>query len=52
MAEDVANNVPYPDRLKSLAIKQISYDTVRKGVSLTLVVSTNSSSQLLTLPLK
>ena len=52
MADDVTNNTPYADRLKSITINNIVYDTVKKGVALTLNVSTNSSSKLLTLPVK
>lgn len=52
MAQDVAYNTPFADRLTNLSIKGISYDTKNRGVVLTLIVSTNSSNQLLTLPVK
>ena len=50
--EDTLNDVPKADRLKDISIVKLFYDTKTNGVVLTLSVSTNSSSQLLTLPVK
>ena len=52
IAEDTLNSVPYADRLKSLTLKNLVYDTQNQQVAVTLVVSTNSSSTILTLPVK
>jgi len=50
--EDTINNTPNADRLKSLVLKDIIFDTFTKNISIILVVSTNSSSQIITLPVK
>ena len=50
--EDTLNSVDYSDRLKSLSISNLAYDTKTNSVVIILLVSTNSSSSLLTLPIK
>lgn len=50
--EDTINNIDFADRLVSLNISNLAYDTATNRVVLIILVSTNSSSSLLTLPIK
>ena len=51
-ADDVKYNVASIDRLRDLQIQDVVYDVVNQGVYLSLLVSTNSTSQVIKLPVK
>jgi len=51
-ADEVAYNIPIIDRLKDLQIKDIVFDKKTTYVYLSLLISTNSTTQIINLPVK
>ena len=51
-SDEVTYNIPFVDRLKSISIYDIVYDSVTTNVKLSLLISTNSASKIVNLPVK
>jgi hypothetical protein len=51
-ADEVKFNIPIVDRLKDLQIKDIVFDIKTHDIFLSLLISTNSSTQIIQLPVK
>lgn len=50
--DETLMNVPYSDRLKSIEIKDVLFDKKTLQVSLSLIVTSNSISKIIILPIK
>lgn len=50
-ADDLMNNIPFENRLKNLELKDIVYDKKLSSISLSLLVSSNSASKTINLPI-
>ena len=50
--DETTYNIPFADRLKNIQIKDVVFDNVSLSVFLSLIVSTNSATAIIQLPVK